>query len=49
MLTKQIEELRSRMQRLQTEDPAAQSEVFSRLVTLEGERRKIHEESFGVD
>ena len=49
VLTKQIEELRSRMQRLQTEDPAAQSEVFSRLVTLEGERRKIHEESFGVD
>ena len=49
VLTKQIEELRSRMQRLQTEDPAAQSEVFSQLVTLEGERRKIHEESFGVD
>ncbi|MFL6182583.1 MAG: DNA primase [Actinomycetes bacterium] len=49
VLTKQIEELRSRMQRLQTEDPAAQSDVFSQLVTLEGERRKIHEESFGVD
>jgi DNA primase len=49
VLTKQIEELRSRMQRLQTEDPAAQGEVFSQLVTLEGERRKIHEESFGVD
>jgi DNA primase len=49
VLTKQIEELRSRMQRLETEDPKAQSEVFAKLVTLEGERRKIHEESFGVD
>jgi DNA primase len=49
VLTKQIEELRSKMQRLETEDPAAQADVFSQLVVLEGERRKIHEESFGVD
>ncbi|HEX5018369.1 MAG TPA: toprim domain-containing protein, partial [Actinomycetes bacterium] len=49
VLTRQIEELRSRMQRLETEDPAAQTEVFSQLVTLESERRRIHAESFGVD
>ena len=49
VLTRQIEELRSRMQRLESEDPAAQAEVFSQVVTLESERRRIHEESFGVD
>jgi DNA primase len=49
VLTKQIEELRSKMQRLASEDPAAQADVFSQLVVLEGKRRKIHEESFGVD
>ena len=49
VLTRQIEELRSRMQRLESEDPAAQTEVFGQLVDLENQRRKIHEESFGVD
>ena len=29
VLTKQIEELRSRMQRLESEDPAAQADVFA--------------------
>jgi DNA primase len=49
VLTLKIDQLRSRMQRLESEDPAAHSEVFGELVTLEAERRKIHEESFGVD
>ena len=49
MLTRKIEELRSRMQRLESEDPTAQAEVFGQLVELENQRRKIHEESFGVD
>lgn len=49
VLTRQIEELRSRMQRLESEDPTAQTEVFGQLVDLENQRRKVHEESFGVD
>ena len=49
VLTRRIEELRSRMQRLESEDPVAQAEVFGELVDLENQRRKIHEESFGVD
>jgi DNA primase len=49
VLTRRIEELRSRMQRLESEDPKAQAEVFGQLVDLENQRRKIHEESFGVD
>ena len=49
VLTLQIDQLRSRMQRLESEDPGAHAEVFGELVTLEAARRKIHEESFGVD
>ncbi len=49
VLTLKIDQLRSRMQRLESEDPGAHSEVFGELVTLEAARRKIHEESFGVD
>ena len=49
VLTLKIDQLRSRMQRLESEDPGAHAEVFGELVTLEAARRKIHEESFGVD
>jgi DNA primase len=49
VLSRQIEDLRSRMQRLESEDPKAQAQVFGQLVDLENQRRKIHQESFGVD
>ena len=47
VLTLQIDELRSKMQRLESEDPAAHSAVFADLVTLEAKRRKIHDDSLG--
>ena len=47
VLTLQIDELRSRMQRLESEDPVAYSAVFADLVELEAKRRKIHEDSLG--
>jgi hypothetical protein len=47
VLTLQIDELRSKMQRLESEDPEAHSAVFAELVTLEAQRRKIHEDSLG--
>ncbi len=47
VLTLQIDELRSKMQRLESEDPAAHSAVFADLVTLEAKRRRIHEDSLG--
>ena len=47
VLTLQIDELRSKMQRLESEDPEAHSAVFAELVTLEAKRRKIHEDSLG--
>jgi DNA primase len=49
VLTLQIDELRSKMQRLESEDPAAHSAAFADLVALETDRRKIREESFGGD
>jgi DNA primase len=47
VLTLQIDELRSKMQRLESEDPEAHSAVFAELVDLEARRRKIREDSFG--
>ncbi len=47
VLTLQIDELRSKMQRLESEDPAAHAAVFAELVSLEAQRRQIREESFG--
>ena len=47
VLTLQIDELRSRMQRLESEDPVAYSAVFADLVELEAKRRKIHDDSLG--
>jgi DNA primase len=49
VLTLQIDELRSKMQRLESEDPAAHGAAFAELVALETDRRKIREESFGGD
>jgi DNA primase len=49
VLTLQIDELRSKMQRLESEDPAAHAAAFAELVALETDRRKIREESFGGD
>ncbi len=49
VLTLQIDELRSKMQRLESQDPAAHSAVFAELVTLEAKRRKIREDSLGGD
>ncbi len=47
VLTLQIDELRSKMQRLESEDPAAHSAVFAELVDLEAKRREIRDASFG--
>lgn len=47
VLTLQIDELRSKMQRLESEDSEAHSTAFAELVTLEAKRRKIHEDSLG--
>ncbi len=47
VLTLQIDELRSRMQRLESEDPAGHAAVFAELVELEAKRRRIREDSFG--
>jgi DNA primase len=49
VLTLQIDELRSKMQRLESEDPAAHAEVFAELVSLEAQRRQIREDSVGGD
>ncbi len=49
VLTLQIDELRSKMQRLETEDPASHPAVFAELVTLEAQRRQIREDSVGGD
>jgi DNA primase len=49
VLSLKIDELRSRMQRLESEDPQAHGEVFAELVKLEAQRRQIREESFGGD
>ena len=49
VLTLQIDELRSKMQRLESEDPAAHAAVFAELVGLEAQRRQIREESVGGD
>ncbi|MCZ3385801.1 MAG: DNA primase [Actinomycetia bacterium] len=49
VLTLQIDELRSKMQRLESEDPAAHSAAFADLVALETDRRKIREVAFGGD
>jgi DNA primase len=49
VLSLKIDELRSRMQRLESEDPQAHGEVFGELVALEAQRRQIREESFGGD
>jgi DNA primase len=49
VLSLRIDELRSRMQRLESEDPEAQGKVFGELVALEAQRRQIREESFGGD
>ena len=49
VLTLQIDELRSKMQRLESEDAAAHAAAFAELVALETDRRKIREVSFGGD
>jgi len=41
--------LRSKMQRLEAEDLAEHSKVFSQLVQLESDRRVVREEAFGAD
>ncbi|HVQ88418.1 MAG TPA: DNA primase [Actinomycetes bacterium] len=49
VLSGRIDELRSRMQRLEDTDHAAYAEVFAELVNLEKERRKLHEQAYGSD
>ena len=44
-----IEELRSRMQRLEGGDQGEYSTVFAELVTLEQERRQLREQAYGTD
>jgi DNA primase len=49
VLTLKIDELRSKMQRLESADPAAHAAAFAELVALESDRRSIREQSFGGD
>jgi DNA primase len=49
VVTLRIDELRSRMQRLESEDPAGHAAAFAELVTLEAERRQLREEAYGGD
>lgn len=49
VLTLQIDELRSKMQRLESEDADAHAAVFGELVALEAQRRQIREDSVGGD
>jgi DNA primase len=49
VLSLQIDELRSRMQRLETGDADEHSKVFSELVALEADRRLVRDEAFGGD
>ena len=48
-LSRTIEELRSRMQRLETNDADAHAEVFAELVRLEADRRVLKEQAYGSD
>jgi DNA primase len=49
VMSGRIDELRSRMQRLEGTEEKAYAEVFAELVHLEQERRKLHEQAYGSD
>lgn len=49
VLSQQIDELRSKMQRLAADDDAEYGQVFAELVRLENDRRRLKELAYGSD
>jgi DNA primase len=49
VLSLQIDDLRSRMQRLEASDADEHAEVFAKLVSLEQDRRRLKEQAYGSD